>query len=250
MDIRKPMRSTFFLVFSTAALAACGPEAEPGLASDTVRPAAEEPVAEIGTAISHHTYCFERVGQIGLDGNQDEPRRGDACSIHGSGVGEATGDTGNTVRIHISAASLERAGLGSVSFILNRGHGIPKFPTGVQTVDQMRRKDLPTRMVLGSDITRKSSFFVLTGPDADKVRKDNPGMDFPGYEIDSAVLQIDSAVDVPELDHNVSTPGFETGDQFIEGTLSLSLIPMGNNGEQYGPTTFEFRTEIGWGVMK
>lgn len=248
------MRHYAFMICAlTMWLTACGPQEDPESRVQTPPPAAGETAAETSSetrdGLSYSTYCFERVGQIGAGGNQDNPRRGDACSIHGSGAGEATGDGRNNVSIHISAPSLETAGFGSVSFILYRGHGTPKFPTGVQVVDQMKRKDLPTRIVIGSDLSNEVSYFTLTGPDADKLREDNPGIDYPGYEIVSGVLTIDNAVDIPKRDHDVSPPGYELGDQFIEGNLSLSFIPMGSTGEQYGPTTFEFRTEIGWGVI-
>ena len=95
--------------------------------------------------------------------------------------------------------------------------------------------------------------FTHTSPDAAHLRAEAGGVDFTGYEISSAVLTIDTAVDIPLDDFTTEfarKAGMVQGEQYIEGTLNISFIPMGSTGQQYGPTTFEFGTKMGWGYSK
>lgn len=209
------------------------------------------------------SYCFERVGQIGADGNQDALRRGDVCKVHGGGAGGRMEDLPrperNTASIHISAPSLEAVGMKSFSFTLNRGSQTPVFFEGVHVMDQARIEifqtgaDLPDRLGFGSDLTGRETMFTHTAPDAAHLRANAGGFDFPGYEIASAVLTINTATDVPidafEAEFALKSD-MVMGEQYVAGTLTISFIPMGSTGQQYGPTTFEFGRTIGWGYNK
>ncbi len=210
-------------------------------------------------APAYSGYCFQRVGQI-----QANPRRGEVCRVHASGAGlrmeELARPERNSATLHISAPSLEAIGVSSVSFDLNRGGAAPKFITGIHTMDQVRLydtemspPDLPDRIVYLSDATGQETLFSWTVPDAEFLRRSVPDFDFPGYEIASAVLTIDTAIDLPadpSAAEMAKTFGLITGEQYIEGTLNISLIPMGSKGEQFGPTTFEFATTVDWGYYK
>ena len=239
----------FVSLFSAAALSlvSCG-DAPERPADTTPSSTAEDTLVKPRAPYPYKSYCFERVGQIGAGGNQDASRRGDECSVHGNGAGEANGEGRNIASLHFSAPSLEAAGLGHVSFSLYVGHGRPKFSTGTENVDHMRMIDLPDRIILGSDITNKHSFYIMTKPDMDKVREANPGVDFPGYEVASGILMIETAVDMPD---DGGVPGkIEAGTQYVTGSFTISLIPKGSKGDQFGPTTFEFGTEVPWAYFK
>lgn len=203
-------------------------------------------------------YCFERVGQI-----QAEPRRGDVCDAYGLGAAGFTAAQGsptrNTASFHIESPSLKAAGIKAASFNLNRGGGRPKFSTGVHVMDQAtllripQGGSLPDRVVFVNDAEGQESMFSYTVPDAAFLRANGGGIDWAGFEIASAVLTIQSAVDVPldEFEEKyLNGAGMVMGRQYIEGTFSLSLIPMGSKGAQYGPTTFEFGEMIDWGLPK
>lgn len=234
-----------FLIFAAAALASCGPsENDPQPPSPTnntqVQDIADDTSEDTSVPYPYNSYCFERVGQIGA-----EPRRGDSCKVHGHGAGQKIGEGRNRASIHISAPSLEAIGMWIVNFQLYVGHDDAKFPTGVQIMDQVRRGEEADRIFVGSS-REEPSYFTHTGPDADFARKNYEPSQHRGYEVTSAVLTINSTVDI-ELDDNPS--GYTTGVQFVEGTFTVSFIPMGSEGVQYGPTTFEFGTQIHWGMM-
>lgn len=94
--------------------------------------------------------------------------------------------------------------------------------------------------------------FTHTTPDSARIRAVT-GIDFTGYEIASAVLTIDKAVDLPVDDFAAEyarKANMVTGQQYIAGTLTLSLIPLGSTGAQFGPTTFEFAITMDWGYVK
>lgn len=254
------------------ALAACSPKPDVSSAKEDVSPSPEVTLpptdqAEQAWMNPYPSYCYQRVGQIGTDGNQDQPRRGEVCEVHGGGAGGyergAGSDPRNTAVIHIAAPSIRAVGMQSFSFSLNRKSNDPKFTTGVHVMDhyntaQMMKDNpldsvLPDRLAFGSDLTGENSMFTHTSPDAAHLRANAGGFDFTGYEITSAALMIDTAVDVPmeamELDF-AQKAGMVAGEQYITGTLTISLIPLGSTGQQYGPTTFEFGTTIGWGYSK
>lgn len=95
--------------------------------------------------------------------------------------------------------------------------------------------------------------FTHTTPDAARLRALADEIDFTGYEIASAVLTIDVTRDVPMDDSKVEyarQANMVIGSQYVTGTLSISLIPIGRTGSQYGPTTFEFGRTIDWGYSK
>jgi len=173
-------------------------------------------------------YCFQRVGQISQSGNRDEPR-------------------------------LKSGDLKNVSFLLNRKSKAPSFPTGVHVMDQARvqtieKPPLPDRIVMGSPLIEDSALiFLFTGPDARHFRERAGGLNLKGYEVTTAVLHIDTAVDVPVDEFEVNAArrgGMIIGSQYVTGTFTLGLVPMGNSGQQYGPTTFEFGTVAEWGYFK
>lgn len=244
-------------ITSLIALSACSPSAEVTPTTKASPSAAATVEAESGDDLdiaNNVTYCFQRVGQVG-----SEPKRGEACDVHGGGSGSRMEGLArpqrNHAMLHISSPSLEAIGVKSTSFILNRGSGVPKFNTGVHVMDQVRLtdeekkpKDLPDRIASVSDITGANSMFSWTSPDAAHLRNRAPEYDFTGYEIASAVLAIDTAVDLDVEDEQMA--GMTFGRQNVEGTLTLSLIPMGGTGEQFGPTVFEFGTTIEWGLIK
>lgn len=256
-----------FKLIALAALTACSGPQEPITQDPATEAAAIELDAANATeeptnpALGQYTsYCFKRVGQI-----RAEPKRGEACDVHGGGAGE--GDLGagipvrNTATLHISSPSLKASGVKSFGFVLNRGDAPPKFTSGVYVMDQVQlagRKPspsflLPDRMAFVSDVTGKETLFSWSSPDAAYLKAKAPGFDFPGFEISSAVLNIESAVDLPmdsfETDY-ARRAGMITGKQYIEGTLKIILIAMGSKGEIYGPTTFEFGVPIDWGYSK
>lgn len=238
-----------FLLFTAAVLAACGPsEDEVQTQEPTDGTQAQGIVDDTSEDTSvpypYKTYCFQRVGQVGAD-----PKQGESCSFHGNGAGEKTGDGRNGVSLHLSAPSLDAIGMDSVYFVLYVGHGEPKFLAGVQVMDQVIRGTGPDRLLVGSDKSRKSSYFTLSGPEADLAREKIAPSELRGYEVASAVLTIDRAVDRNDLEADLAPPGHTLGTQYVEGTLSVSFIPMGSEGEQYGPTTFEFGTDIDWGMV-
>jgi hypothetical protein len=233
------------------------PEIAQGLTADSK---SSSPNRQNNRTINSYTeYCFQRVGQI-----QGEPRRGEVCRVNAGGSGgrmeELARPERNSASVHISAPSLEAIGVDSVSFNLNRGGATPKFPAGAHTMDQVRiwdiemdPVDLPDRIVYVSDATGKENLFSWTMPDAQFLRSADPDFDLPGYEIASAVLTIDRAIDLPvdpDAAEMAATFGLTTGEQYIEGTLNISLIPMGSKGEQFGPNIFEFATTLGWGYAK
>lgn len=166
----------------------------------------------------------------------------------------------NFASVHISAPSLEAIGVGSVSFILNRGAAAPKFSTGVHVMDQVRLtdedmdpQDMPDRLAFASDATGKDTLFSWTMPDAAILRSGAPDFGFPGYEIASATLIVDRAIDLPVDEESAAMEAafvITKGDQYIEGTFNISLIPMGSQDEQFGPAIFESGTTIGWGYNK
>lgn len=265
------------LIIPIFVLAACVPSQEPPSAPDGVIESlpVEVPNVDIPDSPENNDswvdpyphYCFERVGQIDADGNQDEPRRGEVCQVHGGGAGSLEAGTGssprNTATLHVSAPSLRAIGIKSFSFLLNRKSGAPKFATGVHIMDQYSTKQmmkdnplgsvLPDRLAFGSDLSGETSMFTHTSPDAANLRANAGGIDFTGYEIASAVLTIDTAIDAPVDDFEAEfarQAGMVTGEQYITGTLIISLIPMGGTGQQFGPTSFEFGTALEWGFSK
>lgn len=263
------------LIIPFFVLAACAPPQDHPNTPDLIIENAPIRVAKSDVSESNETedswvnpypsYCFERAGQIGADGNQDEPRRGEVCEVHGGGAGGLEAGTGsdprNTATLHVSSPSLRAIGMKSFSFLLNRKSSDPKFTTGVHIMDQYSTKQmmkkkltvLPDRLAFGSDLSGETSMFTHTSPDAANLRANAGGIDFTGYEIFSAVLNIDTANDVPLDDFEAEfarKAGMVTGEQYIEGTLTISLIPMGSTGQQFGPTSFEFGTTLEWGYSK
>lgn len=236
-------------------LSGCGPSSDAPVANtqeSTTETAIEPPVSRP----PHSTYCFMRVGQIG-----GEPKRGESCEINASGAGGYMADLDrperNAVTVSLSSPALEKIGVGRFSFTHFTFGADPKFKTGVQTMDQVRIKwwevtDLPNNMASASDASGQNSMFSHTVPDAAHMRAAGE-VDFTGYEIASAMLSIDQADDIP-LDEfaaeSARAANMVMGEQYIEGTITFSLIPMGSQGEQFGPTTFEFGTTADWGYVK
>lgn len=264
----KPAAHIFFPAWLV--LVACAPTQE----EETVVPtanqsgpsqvAASNAEAEEEWVNPYPSYCFQRVGQIGADGKVDPPRRGDICDVHGGGAGGLEkgkgSDPRNTAVIHIAAPSLKAIGMKTFHFSLNRKSADPKFTTGVHVMDQYDSRAmaeanpmnavLPDRLASGSDLTGENAMFTHTTPDAARLRSLAHAVDFTGYEIASAVLTIDETHDVPLEDSQIEyarQANMVIGAQYVTGTLTISLIPIGSKGSQYGPTTFEFGRTIDWG---
>ncbi len=69
----------------------------------------------------------------------------------------------------------------------------------------------------------------------------------------AATLIIDRAIDLPVDEETAAMEaafGMTTGDQYIEGTFNISLIPMESQGEQFEPEIFEFGATTEWGYNK
>ena len=274
MNFCKPKYERHILLTALLSLIACSPsqeeekipelDADHASQNDTVASRAN---IEEKWVNPFPSYCFERIGQIGADGRVDQPRRGDICDVHGGGAGGLEkgkgSDPRNTAVIHISSPSLKAVGVKHFSFSLNRNSEDPKFTTGVHVMDQYDSRDmaednpmdavLPDRLAFGSDLTGENSMFTHTTPDAARLRALADEIDFTGYEIASAVLTIDVTRDVPMDDSKVEyarQANMVIGSQYVTGTLSISLIPIGRTGSQYGPTTFEFGRTIDWGYSK
>ena len=239
------------------ALASCGPEANKPV-SNTQDSATKTASETQGWVNPHPEYCFLRVGQIGA-----EPKRGEPCEAGASGAGTYMADLDrperNGVTVSISSPALKKIGVGGFSFTHFTFGADPKFKQGVEVMDQVRIEwwevtDLPNNMASASDATRQNALFSHTSPDAAHMKERVQGqIDLPGYEIASAVLSIDRVDDIP-LDEfaaqSARAANMVSGEQYIEGTLTFSLIPMGSQGEQFGPTTFEFGTLADWGYIK
>lgn len=258
------MLNAMTLTIWAAGLTACSGPQEPVTQEPTdgthVQNIADDTSEDTSVPYPYKTYCFQRVGQIEAD-----PKRGEVCEVHGTGAGGGNlgpdKPTRNSVTLHVASPSLKAAGVKSFSFNLNRGDATPKFTTGVHVMDQVQLAgripdpafQLPDRMAFVSDVTGKETLFSWSSPDAAYLKAKGQGFDFPGFEIASAVLTIESADDLPmdnfETDFALKA-GMIIGEQYIEGTLNISLIPMGSKGEIYGPTTFEFGTTIEWGYSK
>lgn len=261
MSVFKDMK--YLILLALVALTACTD------APDTMKDVAQKGASESAIAAEesktpitgqHLSYCFKRVGQI-----KAEPRRGEVCKVHGGGAGG--GDLGpdkpirNSATLHIASPSLKAAGVKSFSFNLNRGDAAPKFSTGVHVMDQVQlagkvpspSSQLPDRMAFVSDVTGKETLFSWSSPDAAYLKAKAPAFDFQGFEIVTATLIVDRAVDLPMDKFKTDfarQAGMTIGEQYIEGTLIITLNPMGSKGEMYGPTTFEFGTPIDWGYSK
>lgn len=214
----------------------------------------------VPASASFNSYCYKRIGQI-----QAQPRRGEKCDVHGGGAGG--GKMGpdvpirNTVTLHISSPSLKATGIKTFTFTINRGDAAPKFTTGVHVMDQVQLagrnptqgEQLPDRMAFVADATGEHTMFSWSSPDAAYLKGRAPDFDFPGFEISDATLIIDKVVDVPMDDFKIDfarQAGMVIGEQYVEGTLKITLIPMGSKGEMYGPATFEFGVPIDWGYSK
>lgn len=198
------------------------------------------------------SYCFQRVGQL-----QSEPIQGETCDTTVGGASSTfVGPKRNTATISISSPSLEKIGIRSFAFLDNRGDGQPKFSSGVHVMEQIltygvENPPLADRHGFVSDLSGKNALFSATSPDAAVLR--SGGYTGTGYEIASAILTIDNAVDVPlepSEGDMAAAAGMTIGRQYIEGTLTISLIPLASTGEQFGPTTFEFGTTMDWGSFK
>jgi len=214
-------RHRYILVTAILAVIACTPTQDASNAPEDTPPAPEVTVetdiprqSEETWVNPYPSYCFQRVGQIGADGNQDEPRRGDVCDVHGGGAGGLERGTGsaprNTASLHIAAPSLKAIGMKSFSFSLNRKSADPKFTTGVHQMDQYDTLALQKANPLNAVLPDRLAFGSFA---AESARKAN----------------------------------MVIGEQYITGTLTISLIPLGSTGSQYGPTTFEFGRTIEWG---
>ncbi len=238
-------------------LSACGSE------TDTPAPNSQESSVETADEAQtwvnpHPKYCHIRTGQIGA-----KPKQGAPCEISAFGAGAYMADLDrperNGVTVSVSTPALMEIGVGGFSFTHFTFGADPKFKPGVETMDQVRVEwwevtDLPNNMASATDATGENSLFSHTSPDAAHMKEQVKGqIDLTGYEIASAVLSINRADDIPLDDFAANyarAANMVSGQQYIEGTIAFSLIPMGSQGEQYGPTTFEFGTLVDWGYVK
>ena len=268
------LKPTAQIIFpALLALAACTPTQEEAAAAPAANQSGSSP-AEASRAEEdkewvnpYPSFCFQRVGQIGADGKAVPPRRGEVCDVHGGGAGGLEkgkgSDPRNTAVIHIAAPSLKAIGMKGFSFSLNRKSAEPKFTAGIHVMDQYDSRAmaeanpmnsvLPDRLAFGSDLAGENAIFTHTTPDAARLRSIAHSIDFTGYEIASAVLTIDETHDVPLEDSQIEyarRANMVIGAQYVTGTLTISLIPIGSKGSQFGPTTFEFGRTIDWGYSK
>jgi len=97
-----------FILFFTISLTACGAPSNKDIDQQIkteIDSATKTSKTKDTWVDPYPEYCFQRVGQVSVDGNRDKPRRGEICDVYGTGAGGTERGSGtparNTASLHI-----------------------------------------------------------------------------------------------------------------------------------------------------